>query len=92
MNWTALIGGVAALCSTASFAPQAWKILRTGDVRSISLGMYVLTVTGFALWTGYGFLLAQWPLIAANAICLCLSAFILVMKWRGRNREKPPAA
>jgi len=92
MDRTALIGGVAALCSTASFAPQAWKILRTRDVRSISLKMYMLTVIGFALWTGYGLMLGQWPLIAANAVCLCLSAFILAMKWRGRNQDEPPAA
>lgn len=42
--------------------------------------MYVLTVTGFALWLSYGLLLRQWPLFVTNAICLLLSTFILVMK------------
>jgi MtN3 and saliva related transmembrane protein len=42
--------------------------------------MYVLTVSGFALWTGYGAMTRQWPLLSANIICLCLSSFILAMK------------
>ena len=74
------IGAAAAICSTASFAPQAWKIIKTRTTKDISAGMYCLTVVGFGLWCGYGVLLAQWPLIASNGICLFLSAFILIMK------------
>ena len=75
-----VIGAIAALCSTVSFAPQAWKIIKTRQTKDISAGMYLLTVTGFAAWTSYGVLLVQWPLIAANSICLVLSGFILAMK------------
>jgi MtN3 and saliva related transmembrane protein len=42
--------------------------------------MYVVTVIGFTLWTIYGVLLMQWPLIVTNGLCLALSAFILAMK------------
>lgn len=75
-----LVGGVAATLSTASFAPQAWKIIKTRHTKDISTGMYTLTVVGFALWFAYGVLLGQWPLMASNGICLLLSAFILGMK------------
>ncbi|MEJ0044607.1 MAG: SemiSWEET transporter [Rhizomicrobium sp.] len=80
MSAIAIIGTVAALCSTVSFVPQAWKIIRTRETKDISTGMYLLTVVGFAAWTSYGVLLAQWPLIAANGICFGLSGFILAMK------------
>ncbi|HEY0302499.1 MAG TPA: SemiSWEET transporter [Rhizomicrobium sp.] len=80
MSAVTLIGTIAAVCSTASFAPQAWKIIRTRDTKSISAGMYLLTVTAFAAWLAYGVMLRQWPLIAANGICFLLSAFILTMK------------
>ena len=75
-----VIGYAAACCSTASFAPQAWKIIKSRETKDISAGMYALTVSGFALWTTFGVLGMQWPLIIANFICLLLSAFILVMK------------
>jgi MtN3 and saliva related transmembrane protein len=48
--------------------------------------MYVITVVGFALWTAYGIMGRQWPLIVPNAICLALSAFILTMKLLPRRR------
>ncbi len=56
------LGYLATIASTTSFAPQAWKIIRTKDAAAISLGMYVLTVSAFALWTAYGFLINQWRL------------------------------
>jgi MtN3 and saliva related transmembrane protein len=77
---TLIIGAPAAIASTGSFAPQAWKIIQTRETKNISTGMYGLTVAGFALWLAYGAMLGQWPLIATNSICLVLAAFILVMK------------
>ena len=74
------VGYLAATCSTLSFAPQAWKIIRSRKTRDISLGMYLLTVAGFALWLAYGILLRQWPLMLSNGICLALAGFILCMK------------
>ncbi len=75
-----LIGGLAAAASTSSFAPQAWKIIKTRETKGISVWMYGITVIGFALWLAYGFLLGKWPLIFTNGVCLILSAFILAMK------------
>ena len=73
---TLIIGTLAAITSTASFAPQAWKIIKTRETKDISTGMYGLTVAGFALWLAYGMMLGQWPLIATNSICFVLAAFI----------------
>ncbi len=80
MNAIEWVGALAACASTVSFAPQAIKIIRTRDTSSISTGMYVITVFGFALWTAYGIGLGRWPLIVSNSICLILSGFILLMK------------
>jgi MtN3 and saliva related transmembrane protein len=74
------VGGVAMIASTASFLPQAWKIIKSRKTADISVATYTLTVGGFALWLTYGILLKQWPLIATNGICLFFSGFILTMK------------
>ena len=87
MSLETLLGAFAALCSTASFAPQAIKIIRSRQTKDISLWMYMLTVTGFAAWTSYGVALGRWPLIAANGICLLLSTFILLMKLLPRDKK-----
>lgn len=80
MDTVTALGFLAALCSIVSFMPQAWKIVKSRDTRSISTGMYAVTVMGFALWLTYGALLSQWPLIVTNGVCLLLSLFILAMK------------
>ena len=92
MDIATVVGAIAAIASTVSFLPQAVKIIRTRDTRSISAGMYAITVTGFALWTSYGALQGAWPLIASNGICLILSAFILAMKLMPRDRKEAVAA
>jgi MtN3 and saliva related transmembrane protein len=82
-----IVGYAAACCSTSSFAPQAWKIIKSRETKDISAGMYALTVSGFALWLAFGALQVQWPLIISNFICLCLSAFILLMKLLPRSNK-----
>lgn len=80
MDTAAWLGAFAALASTISFAPQAWKVIRSRRTKDISAVMYGFTVTGFALWSAYGIALMQWPIIVCNTICLLLAAFILFMK------------
>ena len=78
----------------ASFLPQVIKIWREKDASQVSLNMYVVTVTGFTLWTVYGVLLKSWPLVGSNLVCLALSAAILVLKLkydrRGASKKKGP--
>ena len=77
-----IVGTVAGVCSMASFAPQIFKILRERDCSGVSLRMYLITVTGFVLWTVYGLLLGSWPVWASNSVNLVLAATILTLKWR----------
>jgi MtN3 and saliva related transmembrane protein len=89
---TQWLGYAAATCTTASFIPQALLTLRTRDVSGISLGMYGAFTFGVALWLFYGWRLGEWPIIAANALTLCLAATILgtklVVDWQGRARRR----
>ncbi len=77
-----VVGTGAALCSMSSFAPQIVKIWRERDASSVSLRMYLVTVTGFSLWIGYGVLIASWPVSVSNTICLAMSGAVLALKWR----------
>ena len=91
MDAVSIVGALATICSTTSFVPQAWKVVRTRDTSAISKRMYAITVAGFSLWLAYGLLLGQWPLIATNGVRLVLSAFILLMKVMPRPRKEAVA-
>lgn len=79
INIIQVVGTMAAIASVVSFSPQAWKIIRTRDVKGLSAGMYSMTVTAFALWMTYGLMQSDWALIVPNTLCLLLSGFILTM-------------
>ena len=83
---TDIVGTAAALCSMTSFAPQIVKIWRDRDASDISLVMYLVTVTGFCLWSGYGVLIGSWPVTVSNLICLGMSGAVLALKWRFSRR------
>ena len=75
-----LIGSVAALCSISAFVPQAWRIVKTRKTEDLSTVMWTLQVIGFVVWIVYGTLLAAWPIVVENAVCVVLAGFILTMK------------
>lgn len=79
---TDLLGYAAATLTTIAFLPQAILTYRTKRAEGVSLGMYAVFVVGIALWLGYGILVGKGPIIAANAVTLALSSFILGMKIR----------
>ncbi len=81
-EWIAALGAFAGLCTTISFLPQLLRTWRTRSTRDISLGMFSVLVFGIFLWLLYGLLIGDWPLIAANAVSLCLTGSILYLKLR----------
>ena len=61
MNWTDSIGFIAASLTTASFVPQAWKIIRYKKVKDLSFTMYAMMFTGQGGWLIYGLLIQDFP-------------------------------
>lgn len=74
------VGSIAAVLTTVAFVPQALHSYKTRDLSGISLPMYTTFTLGVAMWLIYGLLQGDWPIIIANAITVCLSAMILVLK------------
>ena len=91
MEMSTIVGSAAAIASTASFLPQAIKIIKSRDTDSISGAMYAVSVGGCALWARYGVMLVSWPLIVENLVCLVLSGFILVMKALPQHKKEKVA-
>jgi MtN3 and saliva related transmembrane protein len=77
MDFTSIIGNIAALLTTISFLPQAIKTIKTKDTGSLSFPMYLFFVAGVCLWLVYGTLNNQMPIILGNLITLILAGTIL---------------
>ncbi len=88
MDFTAIIGNIAAILTTVSFLPQAIKTIKTQNTASLSFPMYLLFVTGVTLWLVYGLLNQQTPIILGNAITLLLAGIILAFMVKGKFTKK----
>lgn len=84
MDLVDTVGTIAAILTTSSFLPQVIHTFRSKDARGISLGMYMVFITGVSCWLIYGLLLRAWPIVVANAITISFAMAILVMKLRYR--------
>ncbi|WP_229793759.1 SemiSWEET family sugar transporter [Salinimicrobium marinum] len=72
-----ILGLVAGICTTAAVIPQLWKAWKTKKVTDVSPGMFFVLITGLALWTVYGLLQSDWPIIITNGLALCLNSLML---------------
>lgn len=82
MDGITILGLAAGTLTTAAFFPQLLQVLRTRSTHDISLTMYVVINTGILLWLVYGVLVGSLPVILANAVTVCISLTILVLKLR----------
>ena len=81
-GYSTLLGLTAAACTTLAFVPQVLKTWRTRSTKDISLGTFLVLVTGIVLWLVYGLIQRDLPLVVANAATLVMVATILVFKLR----------
>lgn len=75
-----ILGLTASCLTTGSFIPQVWRTWKTRDVRGISLAAYSIISVGVVLWLIYGLFINDLPLILGNAVAICLTFSIVVMK------------
>ena len=84
MSITALVGTLAAFCTTVAFVPQIVKLRKQGG-RGLSYAMLFLYLTGVLLWLAYGIRIHAVAMMWANGVAAVLVLISIVLK------ANPPA-
>ncbi|HMI06854.1 MAG TPA: SemiSWEET transporter [Flavobacterium sp.] len=79
MNYIQILGLSAALFTTVSNIPQALKIIKTKETKSVSTSSYVALLFGLVLWVVYGFMRDDLPIIISNIISAVITAVVLFL-------------
>jgi len=87
MDYITTIGSVAAVLTTFSSLPQLFSIIKTKNVEGISITMFLVLLSGVALWTLYGFLIEDKVILFANLITLTLLSLNIFFVLRYRNKK-----
>jgi MtN3 and saliva related transmembrane protein len=90
MEFESIVGGAAAILTTAANFPQLKKCWETRSAGDLSRKMLISLCSGVALWIGYGVMKKDWLIIGANVVSL---AMLLGILWfRLREDVKPTTA
>jgi MtN3 and saliva related transmembrane protein len=84
INFTEMVGFIAAILTTLSFVPQIILIIRTRRTSGISLLMYSIYVVGILMWFAYGVMTGSLPLILSQTVTLVITGSILFIAARER--------
>jgi 5'-nucleotidase len=79
MTVTALVGTVAAVCTTGAFVPQIIKLRKLGG-KDLSYQMLFLYLTGVLLWLVYGIQVHAVAVIWANALSVVMVLVSIILK------------
>jgi len=76
------IGILAGFFTTIGALPQIVKAYRTKSVGDVSVWMFCAILTGVALWTVYGFIKIDWPIIVTNGISTILNGIMIYFHYK----------
>ena len=79
-----ILGIVAGICTSSSILPQIIKTLKKKKAEEVSIFMFIVLMTGNALWIYYGFVKSDIAIISANFFALALNIVMIVLKFRYR--------
>ncbi|WP_452223487.1 SemiSWEET family sugar transporter [Lacinutrix chionoecetis] len=72
-----IIGILAGIFTTVAVLPQIIKAVKTKKVEDVSTFMFVILCLGVGLWTVYGIMKKDWPIIITNGISCILNGIML---------------
>lgn len=81
---TNLIGYSAAVCGTFVMLPQLVKSIKTKKVGDVSAVMLILCILNCSLWTAYGILIKNAPMVLSNVAVFFIgfTEFILKLAYK----------
>ena len=87
MDITEIVGIVAGLCTAAALIPQVVTTVKKKQASDVSVGMFIVMLTGNGLWTWYGIEKSDAAIIGTNLVSFALNVTMLVLKFRYRKNE-----
>lgn len=75
-----IIGMLAGILTTVAFLPQVYRTWKLKSAKDLSLGMFLVFVTGIILWLIYGIIINNMPIIIANSFTLLFAGTLLYFK------------
>lgn len=87
MDFIEILGLVAGICTSSAVLPQLITTVKKKKASEVSTLMFVVMLTGNALWVYYGFDKKDIPIIATNIFTVCLNVTMLFLKYKYKDNS-----
>lgn len=83
-----VVGIAAGVLTSISMLPQLIKLIQERKADALSPVMLIVLVSGLSLWTYYGILREDWPIIITNSFSLILNITLLTLRQIYKKRQE----
>jgi MtN3 and saliva related transmembrane protein len=80
MEITQIVGISAGIITAVAQLPQLVRIIKKKEAGDLSIWMLILLLTGLGLWTTYGILLKDLPIMITNALSFLINLRITFLR------------
>jgi MtN3 and saliva related transmembrane protein len=87
MDFIEILGLVAGICTSSAVIPQLVTTIKKKKASEVSTLMFVVLLTGNALWVYYGVDKKDVPIIATNIFTICLNIAMLFLKYKYKDNK-----
>jgi MtN3 and saliva related transmembrane protein len=87
MDFIEILGLVAGICTSSAVVPQLVTTVKKKKASEVSIWMFIVLLTGNALWVYYGFDKQDVPIISTNIFTICLNTAMLFLKYKYKDND-----
>nr|WP_295926786.1 SemiSWEET transporter [uncultured Dyadobacter sp.] len=82
MDFIEGLGLVAGICTSSALVPQLVTTIKNKKASEVSMAMFIVLLTGNALWVYYGIDKSDLPIISTNIFSIGLNLVMLFLKYK----------
>ncbi len=82
-----IIGLIAGIFTSSALIPQLVTTIKKKKAQDMSALLFIVMLTGNALWTYYGVKKDDFPIIVTNIFSVLLNTTMLSLKFRFKNNK-----
>lgn len=82
-----IIGLVAGIFTSSALVPQLVTTIKKKKAQDMSFLLFVIMLTGNALWSYYGFKKDDFPIISTNIFSILLNSTMIILKYRYKDNK-----
>lgn len=86
MNTLAILTTIFGVAMSFGYFTQTYKIIKTKNVKGVSLATYIFFAVGITMWLIYGLSIGDLPIIISNIVFIIGALSVIIVYLLNKNK------